>query len=132
MAAPRTLIDTNAYVALLSGDARIANILHDSSAVLLSPIVLGELQEGFANGSRQSANLETLAEFRAKPRAVAVPITDTTAEWYASLKQALRRAGTPIPIHDIWIAASCMEHGAKLLSLDAHFDVVQGLLRWLL
>ena len=132
MAALRTLIDTNAYVAFLAGDARIANILRDSAAVLLSPIVLGELQEGFAGGTRHTANLATLAEFRAKPRTVAVPITDTTAEWYASLKQALRRAGTPIPIHDIWIAASCMEHGAKLLSLDAHFDVVQGLLRWLL
>ena len=28
------------------------------------------------------------------------------------------------------IAASCMEHGAKLISLDAHFADVDGLLRW--
>ena len=37
---------------------------------------------------------------RDKPRAVYVPITDTTAEW---------------------IAASCTEHGARLLRVDSHF-----------
>jgi predicted nucleic acid-binding protein len=30
---------------------------------------------------------------------------------------------------DLWIAASCVEYGAVLFSLDAHFDQVAGLRR---
>ena len=59
-----------------------------------------------------------------------MPITDSTAEWYAEVKRMLRRKGSPIPLNDVWIAASCMEHGAKLLSFDAHFAEIDGLLRW--
>jgi predicted nucleic acid-binding protein len=47
----------------------------------------------------------------------------------AEVKQGLRRRGRPIPINDVWIAASCMEHGALILTLDAHFDAVDGLRR---
>jgi predicted nucleic acid-binding protein len=34
-------------------------------------------------------------------------------------------------MNDVWIAASCMEHGAELASLDAHFEAVAGLKRTL-
>jgi len=39
----------------------------------------------------------------------------------------LRKAGTPIPSNDIWIAAHAVESGAELLSFDAHFAAVPGL-----
>ncbi len=39
----------------------------------------------------------------------------------------LKRQGLPIPTNDLWIAASCMEHGAVLFSFDAHFERVGGL-----
>ena len=58
-----------------------------------------------------------------------VAVTDSTAEWFAAIKQQLRRKEKPIPINDVWIAASALEHGAVLLSLDAHFEHVDGLLR---
>jgi tRNA(fMet)-specific endonuclease VapC len=35
--------------------------------------------------------------------------------------------GRPIPANDLWIAASCLEHGAVLFSFDAHFEQVDGL-----
>ncbi|HAA90566.1 MAG TPA: hypothetical protein DCE07_08400 [Peptococcaceae bacterium] len=41
---------------------------------------------------------------------------------YAALRQKLKKAGRPIPENDIWIAASCLELDAMLLSRDAHFD----------
>ncbi|MFW6388026.1 MAG: type II toxin-antitoxin system VapC family toxin [bacterium] len=124
----RVLIDTNAYTALLTGDDRIARVLDESDAVLLSSIVLGELYDGFLGGGRNEDNLRILARFREKPRTAVVPVSDTTAEWFAHLKQLLRRNGTPIPINDVWIAASCMEHGAALISYDTHFAAIEGLL----
>jgi predicted nucleic acid-binding protein len=32
-----------------------------------------------------------------------------------------------MPTNDLWIAASCLEHGAALLTPDAHFQHVGGL-----
>jgi predicted nucleic acid-binding protein len=41
--------------------------------------------------------------------------------------RSLRQQGAAIPSNDLWIAASCLEHGALLFSLDAHFERVPGL-----
>lgn len=126
----RVLINTNAYTALLAGDGRIADALAKSDAVLLSPVVVGERLDGFLNGARAAADRAALERFRAKPRTVGIPITADTAEWFARIKRALRAKSRPLPANDVWIAASCLEHGAKLISFDAHFVAVDGLLRW--
>ena len=125
----RVLIDTNAYSALIAGDGRVADILAESDAVLLSPVVIGELYDGFRGGSRNRENREILQRFREKPRTICIPVTENTAEWFAEIKQILRIKGNPIPMNDVWIAASCMEHGASLLSFDKHFTEINGLLR---
>jgi tRNA(fMet)-specific endonuclease VapC len=128
----RLLVDTNAYAALMAGTRWIADALARSEAVLLSPIVIGELLDGFVAGSRNAENRRILAQFRGKPRSVTIPITAETAEWFAQIKRGLRAKGKPIPINDVWIAASCFEHGAVLLSLDSHFDEIDGLRRMVL
>ena len=56
-----------------------------------------------------------------------LPITADTADSYALVYGALRRKGQPIPANDLWIAASALEHGCALLTLDAHFRQVEGL-----
>lgn len=125
----RVLIDTNAYSALMAGDESIADELAQHEAILLSPVVIAELYDGFLRGTRNRDNRLILSRFREKPRTVCVPITDATADWYAEIKRILRNKGRPIPINDVWIAASCMEHGARILTLDAHFEEIDGLLR---
>ena len=126
---PRLLVDTNAYTALFAGNEGIADLISDSEAILLSAVVVGELLDGFLGGTREEENRHDLEQMRAKSRTVVVPITADTAEWFATVKQQLRRKGTPIPINDVWIAASALEHGATLVSLDRHFENVDGLLR---
>lgn len=125
----RVLFDTNVYSALMAGDQDIAGILSGYDAVLISPVVVGELLDGFRGGRRERENREILDRFAGKPRSVHIPVTDTTAEWFAEIKAQLKRKGKPIPINDVWIAASCMEHGAYLFSPDRHFDYIDGLLR---
>ena len=126
---PRLLIDTNAYSALFAGSIGVADVIAESEVILLSPIVIAELLDGFLGGTRERENRRFLERFREKSRTVGVPITDATAEWFAAVKQQLRRKGVPIPINDVWIAASAMEHGATLLSLDNHFGSIEGLLQ---
>ncbi len=125
----RVLIDTNAYSALFAGTEAMADALREAEEVLLCSIVIGELLDGFVGGSREAENRDELTRFKEKPRTVVVPISEQTSEWFAQIKQQLRRKGCPIPINDVWIAAACMEHAATLLSLDAHFSQIDGLLR---
>ncbi len=40
----------------------------------------------------------------------------------------LKKAGTPVPTNDIWIAAAAFQHGLKLFTKDAHFSFVKGLM----
>lgn len=58
-----------------------------------------------------------------------MPISADSAEWFALIKRQLRAKGKPIPMNDVWIAASAMEHGARILSKTAHFDAIGGLAR---
>ena len=56
-----------------------------------------------------------------------LPVTTLTADHYALAYASLRRKGRPILSNDLWIAASALEHGAALLTRDAHFLQVDGL-----
>ena len=47
-----------------------------------------------------------------------------TSERYAVILDGLRKAGTPIPTNDIWIAASAMHLGLRIVTTDGHYRKV--------
>ncbi len=120
-------LDTNAYVAFKRGDEQVVAVIQHAPSIILCVTVLGELLGGFAAGQRESANRSELSQFINTPRVKVVPGTAATADLYALVYAALRRKGQPIPTNDLWIAASSLEHGAALLTLDAHFKSIDGL-----
>jgi tRNA(fMet)-specific endonuclease VapC len=120
-------IDTNAYVAFKRGDEAVVEVLRHARDILLPVTVLAELLSGFALGSREARNRTELAEFIESPRVRVVGSTEATADAYALIYSGLRKKGRPIPSNDLWIAASALEHGAALLTLDAHFKEIAGL-----
>ena len=120
-------LDTNAYSAFRRGDADMLAVLQRATELLLSTVAVGELLAGFGMGSRPRENREALAAFLSSPRLRVVPIQMATADHYALVVAQLRRKGRPIPTNDVWIAASALEHGATLLTLDAHFSAIDGL-----
>lgn len=122
-----TLLDTNAYRALMEGHAGVAGLFRRSRRCCLSSIVLGELLFGFHNGTRLERNLDQLEEFLGNARVHLLPVTRVTADRYARIATGLRRKGRPIPSNDIWIAAHALETGADLVSFDEHFGAVDGL-----
>lgn len=121
------LIDTNAYAAFKRGDEAIVTVLQHAPSLLMCVTVLGELLAGFAAGNRESVNRGELTRFIQSPRVKVVASTAATADLYGLIYAALRRKGQPIPSNDLWIAASCLEHGAALLTFDAHFQAIDGL-----
>jgi predicted nucleic acid-binding protein len=120
-------LDTNAYAAFKRGDEQIVSVLQLAPSIIVCATVLGELLGGFAAGQRERANRSELTQFINVPRVKVVPSTAATADLYALVYAALRRKGQPIPTNDLWIAASSLEHGAALLTLDVHFRSIDGL-----
>jgi predicted nucleic acid-binding protein len=120
-------LDTNAYAAFKRGDEQIVAVLQHAPVIIVCVTVLGELLGGFAAGQRENHNRSELTQFLNTPRVKVVPGTTATADLYALVFAALRRKGQPIPTNDLWIAASSLEHGAALLTLDVHFQNIEGL-----
>lgn len=89
--------------------------------------VLGELEAGFEQGRRTRENQQVLSDFLEEPFVTVMDLTRETVRHYARIVAALRRAGTPIPINDVWIAAATRECGGHLLTFDRHFQYVADL-----
>ena len=116
------LIDTSAYSAFLRGHEELKLSLQRADRIVLTPIVLGQLSAGFRAGARKNKNQAELRQFLDSPRVDVAAIDAETAERYAVILHALRQSGTPIPSNDIWIAASAMQHGLRVLTTDVHYD----------
>lgn len=54
-------------------------------------------------------------------------ITVAVAEEYTGIRVALRQQGAMIPEADLWIAATALSFGYILVTRDAHFSRVPGL-----
>ncbi len=124
----RVLLDTSAYSAMRRGDERLLVPVQQAAEVFLTPIVMGELLFGFLGGGRGPRNRERLRDFVESPRVSTLTVDEETAERYALIRDYLRREGKPIPVNDLWIAASAAQHGLRLLTLDEHFKAVPHIL----
>ena len=120
----KVMLDTSAYSAYLRGNEDVKNVIREADEIYLSPIMLGELFAGFAHGGKEKKNREILREFLASPRVQVVVIDEETAERYMAIITYLWAKGTPIPTDDLWIAATAMQHGLKLITADSHFRLV--------
>ena len=125
----RVLIDTNIYSLAMKGDTDVVNILRKIDQIGFSAISIGELISGFKGGRHELKNREELDMFLDSPRVAVHPVDERTAEFYASILNDLKGAGTPIPTNDIWIAAIAFQHGYSLFSKDKHFNPVPGLVQ---
>ena len=120
----RVLLDTSAYAAFMRDHSAIKAAIQSADDVYMNATVLGELQAGFLRGSHRRKNERELDAFLASPRAHVVDVDRETALRYAIILDGLRRAGRPIPTNDIWIAASAMQHGLRLVTTDSHYRQV--------
>jgi predicted nucleic acid-binding protein len=121
------LVDTNAYAAFKAGNPDAISVIRQAARIAMNPVVLGELLAGFGLGSRGDANRQELARFLESPRVVVYPLDEDTAGHYADIYARLRKAATPIPTNDMWIAASALQYNLSLYTFDQHFHAVVGL-----
>ncbi len=121
MALTRLCLDTSAYSRFMRGDEEAVATISTARWIGLPVVALGELHAGFALGSRRQRNLDELASFLDHSAVEVLPVGRHAAELYAEMVVDLRRAGTPVPTNDIWIAATAAAAGTAVLTADHHF-----------
>ena len=124
-ASGRLSVDTNAVIAYREGIPTVCTLVEGADLLFLPVVVMGELLYGAFNSAKPQKNEQATHKFSAQ--SVLVPIDDTIAIRYATVRLQLKKIGRPIPENDIWIAATCLELGVPLLTRDGHFDHIHGL-----
>ncbi len=123
-------IDTNAVIAYREGNYNIGDLIENADLLFFSVIVLGELLYGAINSTQVHKNKQAVQILLSY--SILIPIDEPIAIRYANIRLNLKNIGRPIPENDIWIAASCLELGLPLLTIDSHFDHIQDLkvIKW--
>jgi tRNA(fMet)-specific endonuclease VapC len=125
----KVALDTNRLTDLFQGDAALAERLGLCDEVWIPLIVLAEIKAGFLGGTERHRNEILLRKLLSKAT-VGILLPDReTAEHYARLFVQLKRAGTPVPDNDLWIAALALQHDLLLITRDKHFKNIPQLPR---
>ena len=123
----RAALDTNRLTDLFRGDAVLAELLATCEQVWIPLFVLGRSRLG---STEAPTGMRLCCKSCLPSRTVGVLLPGReTAEQYARLFVQLKRAGTPIPDNDLWIAALALEHDLLLITRDRHFERIPQLLR---
>jgi len=123
----RLLIDTNRYTDFVRGEPSAVKSIQTASKLYIPFIVLAELRAGFACGTRARENEATLTRVLQQESVSVIYADADTTRHYAAIYADLRRAGTPIPTNDLWIAALAIQHELVLLTRDPHFQRIPQL-----
>ena len=121
------ILDTNALSAIAEAEAGAVAEIENAGVVAIPVVVLGEFWFGIAQSRRRMEYERWINESLRVCKIL--DVSAETAARYAEVRTELKKAGTPIPSNDAWIAALCRQHGLPLLSRDTHFDVVKGIKR---
>jgi tRNA(fMet)-specific endonuclease VapC len=114
----RVALDTSTAVALLNNNA-VVLARYEAEKVALPAAVVAELRFAALNSGLRAANVARYERFI--EGAPFLSIDQETTRIYAELRFELKQLGRPIPMNDLWIAASCLRYGMVLVTEDRHF-----------
>jgi tRNA(fMet)-specific endonuclease VapC len=120
----RIAMDANRYADFCRGVPRAVEVVQAAQQIAIPFVVLAEIECGIVCGSRSTENRRIINKFLASPRCSILYPDDHTIRFYGELYGDLRKAGTPIPTNDLWIAALVWQHDLALFTRDRHFERV--------
>ncbi len=118
------LPDTSVIIDFLDGDRTFEKELSTAERIIVTPSVIAEFMAGISSAKRDRAK-QSAFDALIDNLSVEVVVHDhETANYYASIYRYLKGHGAMIPLGDIWIAASAMQHGATILTKDHHYSSI--------
>jgi tRNA(fMet)-specific endonuclease VapC len=87
----------------------------------LNSVIVGEILCGFDRGGSREKNKKIFDNFMESKDVLVLPVDGETAIRYAYLFTYLQKAGTMVSPNDLWIAATAMQHGFRVMTLDRDF-----------
>lgn len=121
------ILDTNALSAWADGDQAIRPALLSATKLVVPAVVLGEFDFGIRQ-SRHFRRYTTWLENNLPYTEIAI-VDEETARLYGEIRLLLKKAGTPVPVNDTWIAAAALQFDLPVLSRDGHFDAIKRIRR---
>lgn len=121
---PSLILDTSAFTALTRGNPTILQIVDSSEfdSIIIPLATDAELRFGYSNGNQESTNLERYKRLKQDISAELVTPDQETSKLYAILATWCAQHGIAVSQNDLWIAATAVQAGGILLSLDADFS----------
>ena len=110
------LLDTNIVIYVIKRRPLevLAAFNANAARMAISVITLAELLHGAEKSSRPAANLAVVEDFVS--RLEVLPYTAKAAQHYGQIRAALERAGEPIGVNDLHIAAHARSEGLTLVT----------------
>lgn len=119
------LLDTNIVIEVFDGNKIIADKIDKLPEFYITSIVLGELYIGVNRVTNKAKHLKKLNDFL--NLCTVLEVDSATAVHYGEIIVGLYKKGKPIPVNDVWIAASAIQHDLTLITRDKHFNEIAGL-----
>jgi tRNA(fMet)-specific endonuclease VapC len=122
------LLDTHIVIYVIKRRPQevLATFNAHAARMAISVVTLAELLHGAEKSSRPADNLNVVEDFVS--RLEVLPYTPKAAQHYGQIRTLLERAGTPIGVNDLHIAAHARSEGLILVTNnEAEFSRVPGL-----
>ena len=114
------ILDTSIFVAVEQGRP-LGRALPDSVSV--SVVTLAELELGVLVARDSDTRAQRLATLtRVREETAGLPANERVASAYARLAAGELAAGRKPRVHDTWIAATALAHGAEVWTQDDDFS----------
>lgn len=123
------LLDTNIVIYVIKRrPVEVLGLFNENAGrMAISAITLAELIHGAEKSTRVAQNLAVVDDFAS--RLEVLPYTSRASQHYGAIRAILERAGRPIGVNDLHIAAHARSEGLTLVTNNlAEFERVPGLL----
>lgn len=117
------VFDTSALSKIIDRNLELIKVVAgpEFTKFLLPLATDAELRYGFKHGNQETKNIEKYENILQDYGIQLVCPDQETALQYAELAVFCRHHGLSLSNNDLWIAASCVQHGGKLLTTDQDF-----------
>lgn len=123
------LLDTNIVIYVIKRrPLEVMGLFNDNAGrMAISAITLSELYHGAEKSAKVAQNLAVLEEFASLLQVL--PYSAKASQHYGAIRSALEKAGCPIGVNDLHIAAHARSEGLTLVTNNVgEFERVPGLL----